>query len=506
MTVVRRILLGYVGLMVLVLALVVVGVTQLIPLQSGIKEYSDSTRAQVEAAGTIAESASNMESAVLISVVTYDQATREAQGTRLEEEAAAARVALDTLSALAVDGSEQQATVHSLAALLDQYYQAASEDLALAETKTAEALNMVRENVIPMSAQLREATESFKASASAYEAAEAERLAGNAGRMWLIMLIMAAVVVAGGIAFAVTISQTIRRQLREAVADIDRSAAELLAISTQVSAGAAETAASTNETTATVEEVKQTALLAQEKAAQVAENSENVARVAETGRMTVEETISGIETMQNQMSAVAETINRLSEQTQAVGEIITTVNDLAEQSNLLSVNASIEAAKAGEQGKGFTVVAQEVKNLAEQSKQAVAQVRTILSEIQKASTMAVQAAEEGRQAIEAGRQQSLDSGEAIHALAQSVNEASESALQISASSRQQLAGMEQISQAIDSINLASTQAVSGTKQVEQEVKQLQDLALRLKGLVDAAAKKQDAALADVRPQEEAQPV
>ncbi|NLX20790.1 MAG: hypothetical protein GXY55_03840, partial [Phycisphaerae bacterium] len=252
MTVVRRILLGYVGLMVLVLALVVVGVTQLMPLQSGIKEYSDSTRAQVEAAGTIAESASNMESAVLISVVTYDQATREAQGTRLEEEATAAREALDTLSALAVDGSEQQATVDSLAALLDQYYQAASEDITLAETKTAEALNMVRENVIPMSAQLREATESFKASASAYEAAEADRLAGNAGRMWLIMLIMAAVVVAGGIAFAVTISQTIRRQLREAVADIDRSAAELLAISTQVSAGAAETAASTNETTATV--------------------------------------------------------------------------------------------------------------------------------------------------------------------------------------------------------------------------------------------------------------
>ena len=149
--------------------------------------------------------------------------------------------------------------------------------------------------------------------------------------------------------------------------------------------GAAQTAASTNETTATVEEVKQTAHAGpREGVAGGRELRRTSPSVAEAGRATVEETITGIERMQSQMGVVAETINRLSDQTQAVGDIIATVNDLAEQSNLLSVNASIEAAKAGDQGKGFTVVAQEVKSLAEQSKQAVAQVRTILCEIQKA--------------------------------------------------------------------------------------------------------------------------
>src|SRR5206468_6485887 len=90
--------------------------------------------------------------------------------------------------------------------------------------------------------------------------------------------------------------------------------------------------------------------------------------------------------IQTQMESIADSVVKLSEQGQAIGEIIATVNDLAEQSNLLAVNASIEAAKAGEQGKGFAVVAQEVKSLAEQSKQATAQVRNLLNDIQKATS------------------------------------------------------------------------------------------------------------------------
>jgi methyl-accepting chemotaxis protein len=487
MTVVRRIVIGYAGLLILVIAMVVVVVTQVAPLQSAIKDYSDSTRAQVEAASTIVESAANMENAALIYVVTYDEAFRAKQTARLKEEAAGATAALDSIDAQVADGSETQATVEGLRILLGQYLQAANNVMTVGSTKTAEALTLTRNNLIPLSDRLSSTTESLKTLASDAEAAEANRLSGNAGRTWLIMLIMAAVVIIGGVVSSVTIPQTIRRQLHTAVAGINASASELLAVSSQVSAGAAQTAASTNETTATVEEVKQTALLAQEKAAQVAESSANVARVAESGRTTVEETIACIESMQSQMGVVAESINRLSEQTQAVGDIITIVNDLAEQSNLLSVNASIEAAKAGDHGKGFTVVAQEVKSLAEQSKQAVAQVRTILGEIRKASTMAVDAAKRGSEAIETGRGQSLESGEAIYALAESVNESAQSAQQISTSSRQQLAGMEQISQAIDSIDQASTQSVSGTRQVEEQVKRLQDLALRLKRLVDAKA-------------------
>src|SRR3982074_1011373 len=112
------------------------------------------------------------------------------------------------------------------------------------------------------------------------------------------------------------------------------------------------------------------------------------------------------------MEAIAESMMRLSEQTQTIGQIIATVEDLAAQSNLLAVNAAIEAAKAGEHGKGFSVVAQEVKSLGEQSRQATTQVRTILSDVQKATTTAVMATEQGSKAVEAGTRQTEAAGEA----------------------------------------------------------------------------------------------
>src|SRR5690606_19068004 len=103
-------------------------------------------------------------------------------------------------------------------------------------------------------------------------------------------------------------------------------------------------------------------------------------------------------------------------QSQSIGSIIATVDDLAEQSNLLAVNAAIEAAKAGEQGKGFAVVAQEVRNLAEQSKESTKQVRQILNDIQKSVSSVGMATEQGSKAAESGIKQAEGAARAIHQL------------------------------------------------------------------------------------------
>lgn len=278
----------------------------------------------------------------------------------------------------------------------------------------------------------------------------------------------------------------LRKAMREIAEGIDVLAAsttEILATTKQVTTGAAETATSVTETTTTVEEVKQTAAVSSQKAKRVSESAHSVAQVALAGRKSVDSTIEEMTRMRSQMDLVAESIVRLSEQSQAIGEIVATVNDLADQSNLLAVNAAIEAAKAGEQGRGFAVVAQEIRSLAEQSKKATVQVRTILSDIQKATNGAVLATEQGTKAVEAGVKQAAQSGDSVKALAESVSEASQAATQIAASSQQQSLGMDQVASAMENIKIATTQNIAGAQQSEAAAQSLQDLGHKLKHLV-----------------------
>jgi methyl-accepting chemotaxis protein len=285
----------------------------------------------------------------------------------------------------------------------------------------------------------------------------------------------------------VSMRESLRRstgELRDAAVVLAASASEILAASSQVAASAAETATAVTETTTTVEEVKQTAQVASQKARLVSENALKATQTSQEGRRAVDDSIEGMHRIREQMGSIAETVVKLSEQSQAIGDIVASVTDLAEQSNLLAVNAAIEAARAGEHGKGFSVVAQEVKSLADQSKHATAQVRAILNDIQKAISSAVMATEQGSKSVEAGVLQSQEASDAIRSLATTIEAGSQAALQIAASSQQQSVGMDQVATAMDSIKRASVQNVSGTRQTEVAAKNLHDVGLKLKELVE----------------------
>jgi methyl-accepting chemotaxis protein len=257
----------------------------------------------------------------------------------------------------------------------------------------------------------------------------------------------------------------------------------ILTTTTQVSTSAAETATAISETSVTMEEVKQTVELSSDRARQVAEGTQRTAQATQSGREAVEAVTQGMARIREQVEGVADSILRLNERTQTIGEIIAAVNDLADQSNLLAVNAAIEAARAGEHGRGFSVVAQEMRNLAEQSKQATAQVRSILGEIQKATGAAVLATEQGSKAVDSGVRQSAQAGESIRILAETIETATHAAMQIAASSQQQLAGVSQVALAMESIKKASAQNAAGVKETEAAAQSMNELSRKLGALV-----------------------
>lgn len=280
---------------------------------------------------------------------------------------------------------------------------------------------------------------------------------------------------------------TLREQMREltqGISVLSTSAAEISSTTAQFATTTQEVATSVNEVVVSMKEVKQTTELSNEKSKEMSERAKNVVQISRNGESAVQQTIAAINTIQEQMMSIADSVVGLSDKSQSIGEIIAAVDDVADQSRLLAVNASIEAVKAGEQGKGFSVVAEEIKNLSLQSKQSTSQVRTILTDIQKATSAAVMATEKGSKAVEGGVNQAGQTGSAIRTLGENVTQTSQSAVQIEASSRQQVAGIDQVFSAMESINNAISQNAAGARQLEQSAVNLNELGKKLKAIVE----------------------
>lgn len=272
------------------------------------------------------------------------------------------------------------------------------------------------------------------------------------------------------------------KKVHETTIALSSAISQISAAVSQLAANSAETSTSVTEISTTMEEVKQTTHVASEKATYVSDSAVQVREVSVEGEKATREAVSGMNRIKDEMSSLAESIVKLSGQTQRIGEIINTVGDLAEQSNLLAVNAAIEAAKAGEFGKGFAVVAQEIKSLADQSKTSTRQVATILNEIQQATSSAVMATERGSKAVESGVKLSETAGESITALSASIAESADATSQIAASGHQQLIGIDQLSTALESIREATQQNLHGIKQLEEAASGMKTLSEKLKSV------------------------
>ncbi|MDD5387924.1 MAG: nitrate- and nitrite sensing domain-containing protein [Gallionellaceae bacterium] len=248
---------------------------------------------------------------------------------------------------------------------------------------------------------------------------------------------------------------------------------------TEQSSGASEQAASVSQTMTSLEQIRATSGQTLEKAQRLGEMAERARSEGEHGRLVVEESIVGITDVNLKVDAIARTILSLNEQTQRIGEITSVVGGIARQLRLLSLNAAIEATRAGEAGQGFAVVASEVKQLAEQSQASTEQVQHILEEIRHATDRAVMATEDGAKGVVHGLALVQRAGEAIRGLESVVRDTSLGSRQIVAAVRQESAGIEQIATAMGDIHAVTTRFVAASEQTRAATDELSHLAQRL---------------------------
>lgn len=271
-------------------------------------------------------------------------------------------------------------------------------------------------------------------------------------------------------------------QIRMTADGLFRATEAMNEVTLQQSGGAAEQAEAISMTNTLLENFLKLSEQIREQARSVTLMAGHTAEFSEKGQSSIREAIIGMTDIRAQVSAIAQTIVKLSQLTRRIDEIIMSVSEIATQSNLLALNASIEAARAGVHGRGFAVVADEVRSLAQQSTQAARQVRAILEEIQKAMKETVEATQEGTRGVDAGVLRTQEADKVMMHLSQNVSESYKAVKAIYEVIRQQMEDLEQIAIGMERIERITQQNLTSTRMVETVSSNLKRLSADLQAL------------------------
>ncbi|NJL36822.1 MAG: methyl-accepting chemotaxis protein [Leptolyngbyaceae cyanobacterium SM1_4_3] len=295
----------------------------------------------------------------------------------------------------------------------------------------------------------------------------------------LIILVSLATVLPIGIVRA----RQLTNLIKELIGGISASSQQNFSALEEQERIASQQAASVNETTTTMDELEASFRQSAEQAKAAAAAARQALELTETGTKAVEENLGGMFTLEKKVGTIADQMLHLSEQANQIGSISQLVSDLANQTNMLALNSAVEAVRAGEHGKGFSVVANEIRRLADQSQRSAEKIGKLVSEIQSSINSTVMVTEEGTKTVATGVQIAQRTEQAFAGVEEAVNKVVLNNQQISLNLKQQLDGIQQVVQAMDVINKGAKETAVGINQTKMGTQQLTEVAMKLKQTV-----------------------
>jgi methyl-accepting chemotaxis protein len=287
------------------------------------------------------------------------------------------------------------------------------------------------------------------------------------------------------VATSVTITRRLRRQIGMAVEHVQSSSTELQAAATQQASGAREQASATTQVSATVRELLSTFRQIAGNAQQVAQAADETVGATRGGTQTVDRAQEAIETVRRQVDVIVNHMLELGKRSQEIGGILDIINELSEQTNILAINATIESAGAGEHGRRFAVVAEEIRKLADRVSASTKDVRSLIDEVRAAANTTLMATEDGSKAVQNSARQFAEVAGTFRRIAELTGANLDVARQIELSTQQQTSAVEQVNSAIQQVALTAKQTEVSSSQTLQTSTHLIQLSRQLVTLVDA---------------------